>query len=102
MLRIKQSEANFDLTFRKDESIGVVVVVGDDPLEFGVLIDKKSFGLVSAMDLTIVPEGGDAFVMVGVEVGEEVLEGAFGEGLAEIKVVDDDVGVCDDSGHAAL
>lgn len=32
-------------------------------------------------------------------VGEEVNEGAFGEGLAEGEVIDDDVGVGDDPGH---
>lgn len=40
--------------------------------------------------------------MIGVKMGEEMNECAFGERLAEIKIIHDDVGVCDYSGHIGL
>lgn len=75
------------------EVVGVVVLQGDDALYFGEAVVDEALGDGGAVDDAVVPEGSHAEPVVLVEVGEEVYEGVLGVVLAHFEVVDDDVGV---------
>ena len=88
MFGIKEVENDFELIFVNLEFYGLVVVMAVNVLDFGVLVEDELFCLMGAMNLAVVPEGGKSFVMVGVEMGQEVNEGTFGKGFGKVEVVD--------------
>lgn len=79
MFGIKEVENDFEFVLAYFDFYGLVIVMAVNVLDFGVLVEDEFFGLVGAMDLAVVPEGRQAFVMIGVKVGKEMDEGAFGE-----------------------
>ena len=76
------------------------VVVRMDILEFGILIEDEFFCLVCGVYVCVVPEGGESFVVVGVEVGEKVMEGALWKGFTEVEIVYDNICVCNYARHS--
>lgn len=79
MFGIKEVENDFEFVLAYFDFYGLVIVMAVNVLDFGVLVEDEFFGLVGAMDLAVVPEGRQAFVMIGVKVGKEMDEGAFWE-----------------------
>jgi hypothetical protein len=88
MFGIKEVENDFELIFVNLEFYGLVVVMAVNVLDFGVLVEDELFCLMGAMNLAVVPEGGKSFVMVRVEMGQEVDKGTFGKGFGKVEVVD--------------
>ena len=50
--------------------------------------------------MSVVPERGESFVVVGVEVGEKVMEGALWKGFTEVEIVYDNICVCNYARHS--
>lgn len=99
VLCVEERELDNQLLFDDGQLVGLVVVVGEDVLYLGVLAEDVLFGLVGAVNVAVVPERRKPLVVIAVEVREEVVEGVLREGLAEVEVVDDDVGVGDKASH---
>lgn len=99
MLCIKKTKFDEEVWSNLDGLL-FIVVVGVDVFDFGEVMFDEFFGLMRAMNLPIVPEGREAFVVIGVIVGEKVDKGSPGEGFTEVEIVHDDVGVRDDPRHS--
>ena len=99
VLGVEERELDHHLAVDDGQGVEPIVVVGADVLQFGVLAEDVLLGLVGAVDAAVVPKRREALVVVAVEVREEVVEGVLGEGLAEVEVVHDYVGVGDQASH---
>jgi hypothetical protein len=66
---MRQIFSNFDVK-------GLVVVVRIDVFELRVLVHQISSGLMCAVDVSVVPKGGQSFVVVAMEMREKVVKGA--------------------------
>lgn len=54
---------------------------------------------MSAVNVSVIPKGRNAFVVVAVKMGKEMLESIFGERFAEVKIIDNYIGIGNNAGH---
>jgi hypothetical protein len=68
-------------------------------LEFGELVDDELFGLMSTVDVAIIPKWSQPFIVIRVKVCKEVLKCPSRKRFAKVEIVHKNVGICDDPRH---
>jgi hypothetical protein len=57
---------------------------------------------MGTMNIAIVPARTESFIVIAVEMSEEVVKGILGKRFAEIKIIDHDIGICYETRHTLL
>lgn len=70
-----------------------------DILNFGIFVDNESLCDVRTVDVSIVPQSRKALVMVWMKMSQKMDKSSLGERLTEIKIINDDVCVCNHPRH---
>jgi hypothetical protein len=80
MFGVKKPKLDFQ-SIHNFNRVLLIAVVRMNVLDFGVFVQDEFFGLVGTVDGTVVPEGAQPLIMVGVEVGQKVVEGVLWKGF---------------------